>query len=171
MTDPLTPQRIAELRALEKAATPGPWRLARSDDTTIVKDDAETDGALLVCSTCPEGANYEIDYERMEKDAAYIFTLRNAAPALLDAAEALPKAQARIAELERETFALAADQCHAGYGDDFGNHRCKEVDAAMAAGIREGADIVMGLINNGRTLRAEHEDAIAARLLNQGGGE
>jgi hypothetical protein len=39
---------------------------------------------------------------------------------------------AEIERLNAENFALAADQCHAGYGDEGGNHRCKEVDAAIA---------------------------------------
>jgi hypothetical protein len=34
----------------------------------------------------------------------------------------------RIKELEKENFALAADQCHAGYGDDYGHHRCRLQD-------------------------------------------
>jgi hypothetical protein len=32
------------------------------------------------------------------------------------------------AELEQEAFALAANQCHAGYGGEYGHHRCKEID-------------------------------------------
>lgn len=31
-----------------------------------------------------------------------------------------------------EGAALAANQCHAGYGDEYGNHRCKEIDARDA---------------------------------------
>jgi hypothetical protein len=31
-------------------------------------------------------------------------------------------------ELEQEAFALAANQCHAGYGGEYGHHRCKEID-------------------------------------------
>ena len=34
----------------------------------------------------------------------------------------------RIEELERENAQLAADQCHSGYGDPYGNHRCKYQD-------------------------------------------
>jgi chromosome segregation ATPase len=33
--------------------------------------------------------------------------------------------------IEEENFALAANQCHAGYSDEGGSHRCREVDAAI----------------------------------------
>jgi len=36
--------------------------------------------------------------------------------------------QAENARLQQENFALAADQCHSGYGDEWGNHRCKYQD-------------------------------------------
>lgn len=31
-------------------------------------------------------------------------------------------------QLEEEGFHLAANQCHAGYGGEFGHHRCAEID-------------------------------------------
>ena len=47
----------------------------------------------------------------------------------------------------RENAALAADQCHAGYGDDYGNHRCKEIDAALSEGTIEGLRIARELVS------------------------
>jgi hypothetical protein len=44
------------------------------------------------------------------------------------AGEAIEVRDKRIAELEAENAALAADQCHKGYGDDRGNHRCAYQD-------------------------------------------
>jgi len=41
-------------------------------------------------------------------------------------------ALSRIRAMEKECFALAANQCHDGYCDDYGNHRCREVDALRA---------------------------------------
>jgi hypothetical protein len=38
---------------------------------------------------------------------------------------------AEIARLEAENFALAADQCDDGYGDEWGNHQCRRVDEAV----------------------------------------
>jgi hypothetical protein len=43
-----------------------------------------------------------------------------------------------IRELQAECFALAANQCHAGYGDDYGNHRCEKIDTLK--------DALLGLI-------------------------
>lgn len=43
-----------------------------------------------------------------------------------------------IARLKDECFALAANQCHAGYSDDYGNHRCEKIDALK--------DALLGLI-------------------------
>jgi uncharacterized protein YhaN len=44
------------------------------------------------------------------------------------AVKAIEARDQRIAELEAENAALAADQCHKGYGDDRGNHRCAYQD-------------------------------------------
>ena len=35
-------------------------------------------------------------------------------------------------ELEKEGFHLAANQCHAGYGGEYGHHRCHEIDRLTA---------------------------------------
>jgi hypothetical protein len=40
-----------------------------------------------------------------------------------------------------EGAALAANQCHDGYGDEYGNHRCREVDAWKARAERAEAAI------------------------------
>lgn len=46
--------------------------------------------------------------------------------------------EAEVARLKAECFALAANQCHASYGDDYGNHRCEKID-----GLK---DALLGLI-------------------------
>lgn len=33
-----------------------------------------------------------------------------------------------IERLRKECFHLAANQCHAGYGGEYGHHRCAEID-------------------------------------------
>lgn len=43
---------------------------------------------------------------------------------------------AKLAEAERENFALAADQCHAGYAGENGDHSCKEIDALRSENER-----------------------------------
>jgi len=42
----------------------------------------------------------------------------------------------RIEALEKECFALAANQCNFGFGDDYGHHRCKRIETLKAA-LRE----------------------------------
>lgn len=52
-------------------------------------------------------------------------------------------AESRILLLEKENFALAANQCHAGYGDDYGNHRCEKIDSLKDAlhGLIEAVEL------------------------------
>lgn len=40
--------------------------------------------------------------------------------------------QSTRAQQERECSVLASNQCHDGYGDDWGNHRCREIDKLNA---------------------------------------
>lgn len=37
-----------------------------------------------------------------------------------------------IERLRKEAFSLAANQCHAGYGGEYGHHRCREIDRLFA---------------------------------------
>lgn len=75
---------IQALLSLEEKATPAPWRTHVVDDTCIVSERCE------VATTC-DSANaeredgYNVEYERMEADAAFIVALRNAFPALIKA--------------------------------------------------------------------------------------
>ena len=71
MMTELTPERLAELKALEKAATPGPW--VTRFDGAVYREVVR--GEVPVC----EHASRE--------EAALIAALRNAAPALIAAAE------------------------------------------------------------------------------------
>lgn len=43
------------------------------------------------------------------------------------------RAANEIERLWEENSALASNQCHDGYGDDYGNHRCRVVDEMSAA--------------------------------------
>lgn len=45
--------------------------------------------------------------------------------------------------LEEENFSLAANQCHHGYGDEYGNHRCKYQDEIAALKKREPNEITV----------------------------
>jgi hypothetical protein len=66
----LTPERLAELRRLEKAATKGEWHVNRGRN-----------GAFLIIGDRLPGWRAMTD-----KDTEFIAAFRNAAPALLDAA-------------------------------------------------------------------------------------
>jgi DNA repair exonuclease SbcCD ATPase subunit len=75
MRDPITPELLAELRRLEKAATPGPWTDEESR-VHVPKGDV---------ATCDD-VNHIAD---SEANAALIAAARNALPALLDHIETL----------------------------------------------------------------------------------
>ena len=77
---------LDRLEALEKAATQAPWSQHIVDDTCVVAADID------VLTTCDSALaktehGYDNNYKRMEADAAFIAALRNAAPALIAAAE------------------------------------------------------------------------------------
>ncbi len=76
----MTPERIAELRALAEQATPGPWRFSGTSDLTpkgwisTPQDD--------ICDLTGAGAPH---------DAAFIAAARTALPEALDAIERVRK--------------------------------------------------------------------------------
>lgn len=66
----MTPADLSRLESLAREATPGPWFRAIANDTAVRSDDvdiAQTVGA------------YELEWERMEADAAYIAAANPAA--------------------------------------------------------------------------------------------
>jgi hypothetical protein len=82
----MTDADLSALEAAARAATPGPWFRPIANDTAIRSDDvdiAQTVGA------------YELEWERMEADAAYI-------------AKANPDATLRLIQRVREAEADAA---------------------------------------------------------------
>lgn len=85
MTDPLRDDEIPALRALDEAATPGPWETSRSYRFDVM---AEHPSGCLVRVAC----TYDGDGD--EQDAALIAAFRTA----------LPRALARI-EADRERIA------------------------------------------------------------------
>ena len=77
-------KKIEELRGLLAKATPGPWKNHLVDDTTIVASNG-----FEIGTTWPGGSVYNgfVDpAEQHEINAALIVAMRNAIPALLDAA-------------------------------------------------------------------------------------
>jgi len=88
----LTPERIAELRALLAKATPGPWAVGKhKSDVGVAGEDF---GAGYPARAGTVASLYDGEYiknPRSVEDAALIVAMRNALPALLDAAERLGK--------------------------------------------------------------------------------
>jgi len=84
----MSPEEIARLRALCKAATPGPWLQPLEDERGAIVSAAEPEVSLL-----------GLDRDRMaifvnEADADLVVAARTAMPALLDEVERL-KAEVR----------------------------------------------------------------------------
>lgn len=94
----LTPERIAELRGLAEKATPGPWE--RVDNAAYALNDEGTNRMYLNVFGGYEiqrrnGISVRTAGAEITANAALIAAMRNALPALLDAAE-------RVATLELE---------------------------------------------------------------------
>ena len=70
-----------------------------------------------------------------------------------------------IERLRKECFHLAANQCHAGYGGEYGHHRCAEIDRITAERdeARHGEAVatatLYGMIEERTALRAERDEA------------
>ena len=60
---------------------------------------------------------------------------------------------AEITRLEDENFALSADQCDDGYGDEWGNHQCRRVDAA----VKEAEELAIKLSERDAEIRKLRE--------------
>ena len=81
MTDPLTPEHLAELRRLHEAATPGPWRHAYHGTFEV-----EAEPNVLVADTGGLG--------HAKQDAHLIAAMHNALPALLNELDLLRREKA-----------------------------------------------------------------------------
>ncbi len=118
MTD-LTPAQVEELERLEKAATPGPWKVGAEDGTRLshvwpVRNSA----AVADCSV----GDWRYSDEEMRDNAAFIAALRNAAPALLAALK-------RPEEGECEAMAKRLDEW-AKLDDSYSDRYSLWIDAA-----------------------------------------
>lgn len=84
MTNNMTKAGLTELRALEAAATPGPWSAMRAIDERFYRDwsrSAPPNGRGYIHQTTPTLSD-EDQFARYE-DAAFIAAARNALPRLL----------------------------------------------------------------------------------------
>lgn len=104
----MTPARIAELRALADAATPGPW------DGTDYSVSGQTDGrsqfvAAVSCEVYDSNPRYA-------QDSAFIASARTAVPELLDEVERLRDAL--------EEISASAGRCDA-YAEGPNDNECR----------------------------------------------
>lgn len=130
MTEPLTPERLAEITARADAATEGPW----------LKDELR-DGSLIVCVERVQvsvsdgearlfGALIFEAGHATPRDVEFVAHARQDVPALLAEVDRL---NARVAELERQ----APDGSRCYHGDVIGTGDCPGCDNE-AATFREG---------------------------------
>lgn len=87
-SEPMTPERIEQIKARVEKATKGPWAVHGVDGTCVTS--AEYD----ICSTCSEAEaeredGYNVQYERMEADAGFIAHARRDVPDLVAEVERL----------------------------------------------------------------------------------
>lgn len=131
-TPPLTPDQIAELERLEKAATKGPWYQTGSpwfqDGSGVLAGSPDPHVAPLIVD-CESWAGEREEQQRdhpdaeladPDDDAALIAAMRNALPALLAEVRRAREARAEVREALRP-FAELANERELGdaYADDY----------------------------------------------------
>jgi hypothetical protein len=106
----LTAQALREIEERAEKATPGPWKTHLVDDTSVVTEDGAD-----VCATCDSSQaeredGYNVEYERMEADAAFIAHARTDIPALI----ADRKALVEVLRLVSSVVCLDTDEDNVG---------------------------------------------------------
>lgn len=110
--DDLTPERLAELERLEKAATPGPWVFEVSgklQDGSITSGMCSEDG----CTIFSSNNRYYGSASPSVQNVDFIAALRNAAPTLLREVSRLREENAKLAkELQDYKDGASAEAFH-----------------------------------------------------------
>lgn len=143
---------IAALRALEKAATPGPWLIESDGIVTSAAlpppehwpgEHSEIIGSTDVRRIVQTDSGY---YPPREADAALIVAMRNALPALLDALDEATKPAGDVVELADFLRSLESSPLFAKAGDllvrlarerDAANARADKAEAQRTAALAE----------------------------------
>lgn len=89
--EPMTEERLAEIRGREKAATQGPWKAGKDDFTKNIIQAAKDRGTIIVQRRDDHNMfwNSYIPIEQTFADADFIAHAREDIPALLDEVERL----------------------------------------------------------------------------------
>ena len=114
----LTPEKLAELKRLEQAATKGPWRQTYLDRVAGLDDH---DGSKSIVH-CYSGHH---DYSA---NAQFIAALRNAAPSLIAAAEECERLRGLVDELQwgwNDEGDIRCSECWAFKDDGKHAHDCR----------------------------------------------
>lgn len=116
------------------------------------------------CSPRPEVESAEEFVQWMlDRKITSFMECRSLLLKVVEARDAAIEARVRAeesAKWEAECSALASNQCHAGYGDEYGNHRCRKVDAARAK-ARRAVEAALDKCDD-CVLSEEHIEAIMA---------
>ncbi len=141
MADPITPEQIAELERLEQAATPVGWSLCHHWKVDhcgcgfhrgyIWSPDEECVLLQMGCGMDEGGQQPypDVGQDGMRADARLIAALRNAAPALLQAARELARLKDACKEMA-EWVRTAKD-----WSDATGRERDRYLDALKAEAV------------------------------------
>jgi len=111
-------------------------------------------GPSPFCRDCADGDGLHCSNRKGKFCTGILFDWKQVAlvEALLSDRDSLAAENERLtAELRRveaDNFALAANQCAGGYGDDYGNHRCRLVETAegernLAESARERSEAAL----------------------------
>lgn len=107
---------LKHIIALAEAATPGPWKQHLVDETTIVSETAIEIGTTCDSSQAERDDGYNVEYERMEADAAFIAA---ANPAVVKAmAERLIEAAEVIQAFACDNYDCNAFYCEKANGEN-----------------------------------------------------
>lgn len=129
MTDPMTPERLAEIEARVDAATPGPWHARDRGIGHELHHGAADDCKQNWC----EDVNGEHRETFRRGDAEFIAAARNDVPALLAEVRRLQAAAERVRELLAEWSVTTPS-------GPFPDRAVIDVDAEMLAPLKAALD-------------------------------
>ena len=107
--EPMTEERLAEIRGREKAATQGPWKAGKDDFTKNIIQAAKDRGTIIVQRRDDHNMfwNSYIPIEQTFADADFIAHAREDIPALLDEVERLRTENEKLREEFGEAIKIA----------------------------------------------------------------
>lgn len=137
----LTDARRAEIRARERAATPGPWKWTNGSWGSLHDDGGET---VIGSWVDEDSVLHSLEVDPGPANAAFIAHARADVPDLLDENEALIRANARLASLcklacaaGRELYSKLGDAVHELSDND---HELKSIESRLRSELAKLED-------------------------------